>query len=326
MAAALPPELIDQIVSATFESYAALSFRPQPNKFTILASFTLIRHTVDSDTDQPRVQVISLGTGSKCLPENRLPPSGDALHDSHAEVLARRGAVRWLAQEIIRDNGGMPSDRPEADVERKGLYQSPWICRGCGGKYHLKNGVKPYLYISTVPCKAQTLIEHRYSFLTLLSGLSTSEGGDASTRLLASLQDPTMASLKGATSWPVLSSDTPSRGRDDYSRLGVLRTKPGRADAPAVLSMTCSDKIARWNVLGIQGTLMSSFLEPVYVEGVVIGEVAEEMRGVVREDCRRALYGRLGTLDGKASLDRNWLCSMLTCLCRPPREPSNLST
>ena len=40
-----------------------------------------------------------------------------------------------------------------------------------------------------------------------------------------------------------LSPDTPSRGHEDYARLGVLWTKPGRADAPRVLSMSRSDEV-----------------------------------------------------------------------------------
>jgi tRNA-specific adenosine deaminase 1 len=90
----------------------------------------------------------------------------------------------------------------------------------------------------------------------------------------------------------------PSRGRDNYALLGVLRTKPGRADSPITSCMSCSDKIARWNVLGIQGALGSRFLEPLYLAAIVIGEVSPEMREIVREDCERAFWSRLGDING----------------------------
>jgi Adenosine-deaminase (editase) domain len=51
---------------------------------------------------------------------------------------------------------------------------------------------------------------------------------------------------------------------------------------------TCSDKMARWNYLGYQGSLLSSFLqEPIYVTTVTIGRKFSSMT------CRRAICCRL---------------------------------
>ena len=57
--------------------------------------------------------------------------------------------------------------------------------------------------------------------------------------------------------------------------------------------MSCSDKIASWCALGIQGALGSLIFLPLYLDSIIIGEVPQEMWSTVTTDCDRAFHARL---------------------------------
>lgn len=132
-----------------FDVYSSFGFTPQHSQYTVLASFFLI---CSGTTD---IKIISLGTGTKCLPANRLSPRGEIVNDSHAEVLARRNASLWFLEEIQR-------------ICSVHTYHSPWLDVVCfDGRYALRDGVKLYLYISTIPCKCCKKIYSAYISLSI---------------------------------------------------------------------------------------------------------------------------------------------------------------
>ena len=134
---------VDRVVVAIHQQFNAVEVTPAVHQYTVLASFVLWNHLTDA------LKVISLATGLKCLPTARMPPAGDALHDSHAEILARRGAIRWLLEEVGRCvQVGRGSDwiQGQWSSDSESSLTTP-------PRFALGDGVRILMYISTVPCE-----------------------------------------------------------------------------------------------------------------------------------------------------------------------------
>ncbi|NWT75415.1 DSRAD deaminase, partial [Prunella himalayana] len=187
--------------------------------------------------------VVSIGTGNRCVKGEELSLKGETVNDCHAEIISRRGFVRFLYSELMKYDPSNPSSAEESIFEQAG-----------GKKLKIKSSVTFHLYVSTAPCGDGALFDKSCSD-------QANEMGQPQHQPL--FENPKQGKLRtkvenGEGTIPVESSD-------------IVPTWDGIQHGERLRTMSCSDKILRWNVLGLQGALLSHFLEPVYLHSVTLG-------------------------------------------------------
>jgi tRNA-specific adenosine deaminase 1 len=265
----LPPQ-IAALVLSTFSRLPQKS-HPRPTEWTPLSA-TIFSSSFP--TTSPTLTLISLATGTKCLPAPSLPLcTGTVLHDSHAEILALRGFNRWLLAEM------------EMLLSSKREYESKWL----EYRPHSQDNEKPFLLRPHIDI-------HMFS--------TEAPCGDASMGLLI---DETARMYGDAKAWPepasapssiLLSPSSPSpstpapvlHGRSFFSLLGLTRRKPSRADAVPTLSKSCTDKLTLKQATSILAWPASQFMqrtENAFLRSLVLPEAKVEAEGFERA------FGRL---------------------------------
>ncbi|CAD5118259.1 DgyrCDS6981 [Dimorphilus gyrociliatus] len=198
--------------------------------------------------------IASMATGTKCLGEVELNDKGNLIHDSHAEVLSRRAFLRYLYDEIERINDG--------GISKYIDFKS--------GKFRLKDNTKVIMFCSRTPCGDASIIPKQ------------EEEPEAKRPKLD-------IHRTGAKCVPGEPMDERASGMG-YHVTCSLRTKPGRGHPTR--SLSCSDKIAKWCLIGLQGAIMMHFFDlPLYIHAIVLGNCPFN-----QECAERALFKRF---DGK---------------------------
>nr|DBA13881.1 TPA: hypothetical protein GDO54_004907 [Pyxicephalus adspersus] len=225
----------DQIAMLSHQKFNSLTARIQNSLLgrKILAAIIMKRSPDDLGT------VVSIGTGNRCVKGEELSLRGETVNDCHAEIIARRGFIRFLYDQLMKYN----PDTPENNI----FEESEELLR-------IRPSVTFHLYISTAPCGDGALFDKS------CSDQPCPEGEKQHYPLF---ENPKQGKLRtkvenGEGTIPVESSD-------------IVPTWDGIQHGERLRTMSCSDKILRWNVLGMQGGVLSHFMEPVYLSSVTLG-------------------------------------------------------
>jgi len=295
----------DRIARVSLDAYRSCvpqSF--QEHQKTCVA--TVVAHFSSDDI----LQVMGLGAGTKFLPEALLREEerdassgslsgvvdkreyGFRVRDCHGEVLARRAFRRQLSLEMkLIKEGAFIGSAPAS-------YRP--ILRQAGKEdiFDLVDGVTLHFYSSSAPCGNAVLKKFaKMERETFNPDLGSSEWPDTSHEPVQahSLRLGQFAllikkdSTAAITDKPTVESHNQAKGKawpamesDDWCPPGTSIVSFHKGSIH-----TCSDKICRWNCLGLQGSFLASMLNhPLYMSTITVGR---KLTGCI---CRRAVCCR----------------------------------
>ncbi|XP_015590065.1 tRNA-specific adenosine deaminase 1 isoform X2 [Cephus cinctus] len=273
----------DKVAKLCLQKYNSLkkTGKPTSNEWTVLSGIVL-------ENINGTLSVVSLTTGTKCLGGSDLLNTeiwerGSRLSDSHAEILARRAFLRYLYDQLDLLLNDQKSDVFALDSTDK-IGIKPGIL------FHFFSTQTPCGDCSIFPKEAKVLDEEINPPAKIRKISALSEASNDSS-LITTKKNCRIISDIYRTGAKCVSTEE----RQDllepginYHVLGSLRTKPGRGDP--TLSLSCSDKLAKWNILGVQGSFLSLLIAPLRLESITIGGGSP----FSQEAMERGLYKRFG--------------------------------
>jgi len=329
----------DEIAHCAMKHYASLPTKGKPvgpREWTVMAAFVL------EDTKAHTLQVVSIASGTQCAGADRLRSDGVALHDSHAEVLAKRALVGRLQADLAllmtqeRDGRSTQSSASaashhsapdvllleqvplsnifcdQADSKGEGVcrsldhtifqsnspevdktgFDSPDSIENFQYRYQLRSGCKLHLYTSAPPCGDSSI----YQLVGSGARGEVAQGLHDSTQQVEGLACGVDSVISSSTTTHFTGAKIASQWEKEHVQaLGRARSKPGRSDLPPsrrTLSLSCTDKVCRWILLGLQGALLSRWVAPVLLSSVVVSADPRSTPAAMEQALDRAVVER----------------------------------
>ena len=236
----------DRIAQLSHEFYLQVQNSlqsPQPGR-KVTASFIM------EDVTSGQHTVVAVGSGTRCITGDQMSLEGLVVNDSHAEIVARRSLLRFFYSQLKR------------------YYQGSQDTIFCECPDHppllaVKEAKRFHLYISTAPCGDGAQFS-RDDVLNREPPPLTSAADDSGCKHQPTMSAKTQGVLRtkmegGEGTIPI--GDAPPQTWDGILHGGRLRT------------MSCSDKVGRWDVLGLQGAMLTHFVRPVYLSSLTLGSL-----------------------------------------------------
>ena len=211
--------------------------QPQPGR-KVIAAFVM------EDVTSGELRVVSVGSGTRCITGDHMSLEGLVVNDSHAEVVARRSLIRFFYKQLFAYHQGSAEQCIFEEIE-----DNPGLVR-------VKSDYKFHLYISTAPCGDGA----QFSRCDDPNRDPPADNKHVPT-MQGRVQGVLRTKMEGGEGTIPIASDTVPLTWDGVMQGGRLRT------------MSCSDKVGRWNVLGLQGSLLSLFMTPVYMSSLTLGSL-----------------------------------------------------
>ena len=150
--------LANQVAHLCYNHFDNLPRKGKPiegKEWTIVAAF--VQQIKENEKTKCSLKVVSMGTGSKCVGQNKLSNDGDILNDSHAEVIARRGFLRYIYHKMEIAISGQESDLFILDPISKKFLQ--------------REGVAFIFFSSHTPCgDASIIVKENSKIVSFTSG------------------------------------------------------------------------------------------------------------------------------------------------------------